>query len=439
MPADAALFAPAPPAERSLFGHPRGLTVLFLTQMWAEFSYFGLLYLLVYYMTGTLHFSQAKSSLIYGAYGAAAFFSPFVGGIVSDRWLGRTRSVVAGAILMMCGHFAMIFPQLLFPALAMVAVGNGLFVPPLAVQVGDLYADDDARKAHAFSAYYMGINLGGLLAPFVCGSLGELLGWHWGFASAGVGMLIGLGVYLGFQSALPRAPAVAHRARKGLPTPLTPSQRADVRLLVGLVAIVVLFRIGYEQSFNAVALWVQHQTERSVDLFGHRLVIPATWFQAINPLLIILLTPVLVELWGRRERRRGAANLFGRMSLGCAVASLAFLLMMAAATVYATGGGRLVGPGWVAGYFLLLTAGELMVIPVGLTLVSELAPAQAAGMAMGGWYIAKFLGSLLAGIMGAYWGVIPPILFFGLGGASVLMAAVALHVLGRVRPVIVSR
>ena len=156
--------------------------------MWAEFSFFGLQALLVYYMTKQLGFAQAKSSLIYGAYGAAAFFSPFFGGLIADRWLGRTASVIIGAAMMMLGHFAMAFEALLFPALALVALGNGLFIPPLAVQVGSLYADDDPRKAYAYSAYYMGINLGGLLAPLVCGTLGELYGWHWGFAAAGVGM-----------------------------------------------------------------------------------------------------------------------------------------------------------------------------------------------------------------------------------------------------------
>ena len=161
---------------RTLFGHPRGLTVLFLTQMWAEFSFFGLQALLVYYMTKHLGFDQAKSSLIYGIYGGAAFFSPFFGGLIADRWLGRTASVIAGGAMMMVGHFAMAFEGLLFPALALVALGNGLFIPPLATQVGSLYADDDPRKAYAYSAYYMGINLGGLLAPLVCGTLGELYG-----------------------------------------------------------------------------------------------------------------------------------------------------------------------------------------------------------------------------------------------------------------------
>src|SRR4051812_5853279 len=146
-------------SPRDLFGHPRGLTVLFLTQMWAEFSYYGLQAMLVYYMTKELGFPQAKSSLIYGAYGAAAFFSPFFGGIIADRWLGRSRSVALGGLLMMAGHFSMAFPALLIPALALVALGNGLFIPPLAVQVGALYRDNDPRQARAFSVYYMGINL----------------------------------------------------------------------------------------------------------------------------------------------------------------------------------------------------------------------------------------------------------------------------------------
>jgi len=203
-------------STRTLFGHPPGLTVLFTTQMWAEFSFFGLQAMLVYYMTKHLGFSQSKSSLIYGAYGAAAFFSPFFGGMIADQWLGRTRAVIIGCTMMMFGHFAMAFEGLLFPALALVALGNGLFLPPLAIQVGSLYVDDDPRKAYAYSAYYMGINLGGFLAPLVCGTLGELYGWHWGFAAAGVGMAIGLVIYLTNLRLLPaelkRTAVAANRA-----------------------------------------------------------------------------------------------------------------------------------------------------------------------------------------------------------------------------------
>src|SRR4051794_9375320 len=266
--------------------------------MWAEFSFFGLQALLVYYMTQHLGFSQAKSSLIYGAYGAAAFFSPFFGGIVADRWLGRTRSVVIGGLLMMCGHFAMAFEPLLFAALALVALGNGLFMPPLAVQVGGLYADDDPRQAQAFSAYYMGINLGGLLAPLVCGTLGELYGWHWGFTAAGVGMGIGLVIYCSFLKLLPpepdRSAIAAEESAKAAPV-----IRQHVAVLILMITMVVLFRVGYEQSGNVIALWVADFTDRS--LLGRT--IPATWFQSINPLLIIVGTPLLIRWWRRRKAK----------------------------------------------------------------------------------------------------------------------------------------
>ena len=419
----------APQRARTLFGHPRGLTVLFATQMWAEFSFFGLQALLVYYMTKHLGFSQSKSSVIYGAYGAAAFFSPFFGGLIADRWLGRTKAVILGGTMMMFGHFAMASEALLFPALVLVALGNGLFIPPLAIQVGSLYADDDPRKAYAYSAYYMGINLGGLLAPLVCGTLGELYGWHWGFTAAGIGMAIGLIIYCSFLRLLPREPsrgAVAAEARASV----IPIIRKNVSILLLMIAMVVLFRVGYEQSGNVIALWVADRTDRSITLLGLGLTIPATWFQSINPLLIILGTPVLIRVWKRRNANETVPHLLRRMAIGCVIASAALLVMVAATLASGPEGSR-VSSLWVLAYFVLLTLGELFVIPVGLTLVESLAPIRFASMAMGGWYIAKFLGSLLAGFMGAYWLVIPPSAFFALGAASTLVAAGCLYSMGR--------
>lgn len=393
--------------------------------MWAEFSYFGLQALLVYYMTRHLHFSQGQSSLIYGLYGAAAFFSPFFGGIIADRWLGRTRSVVLGGLLMMVGHFLMAFESLLFPALALVAIGNGLFIPPLAVQVGSLYAEDDPRRAQAFSAYYMGINLGGLLAPLICGTLGELYGWHWGFSAAGVGMAVGLAIYLGSRRLLPPEP-LASRAESAALPPMSQGDWRNLRLLLGVVLVIVLFRIGYEQSGNVIALWVANQTDRNVG----GLEVPATWFQAINPLLIILLTPLLMRYWRRHDHDGTPAALLRRMSLGCAVAALSMLVMVGAAALYASTG-RPVGSTWVVVYFLFLTVGELLTIPVGLSLLGMLSPVRIAAMLMGAWYIAKFLGSLLAGVMGAYWGTIPPTAFFAIGTLSVLAASAILLAMSR--------
>jgi POT family proton-dependent oligopeptide transporter len=415
----------AGPPARTLFGHPPGLTVLFTTQMWAEFSFFGLQAMLVYYMTKDLGFSQAKSSLIYGAYGAAAFFSPFFGGMIADRWLGRTPSVIIGCTMMMLGHFAMAFEPLLFPALVLVALGNGLFLPPLAIQVGSLYADDDPRKAYAYSAYYMGINLGGLLAPLVCGTLGELYGWHWGFAAAGVGMAVGLAIYCSFLRLLPPEPKKAQLAAEEAPA-VAPIIRQHVVTLILMVAMVVLFRIGYEQSGNVIALWVSDFTDRSLGGFT----IPATWFQSINPLLIIIGTPILIRFWRRRRAQETTPHLLRRMAIGCVIAALAMLIMVLAAIASGPGGAR-VSSLWVLAYFVLLTLGELFVIPVGLTLIESLAPVRFASMAMGAWYIAKFLGSLLAGFMGAYWQVIPASTFFSLGMGSTMLAAVCLYTMAQ--------
>ena len=414
----------------TLFGHPAGLTVLFTTQMWAEFSFFGLQAMLVYYMTKQLGFPQAKSSLIYGAYGAAAFFSPFFGGLIADRWLGRTKSVIIGAAMMMAGHFSMAFEALLFPALALVALGNGLFIPPLAIQVGSLYADDDPRKAYAYSAYYMGINLGGFLAPLVCGTLGELYGWHWGFAAAGVGMAIGLTIYCSFLKLLPPEPNRTLIAAEAQPD-AAPVIRKHVAILLLMIAMIVLFRIGYEQSGNVIALWVRDFTDRSVPLLGSGVEIPATWFQSINPLLIIVGTPLVIRFWKATKAKETTPDLLKRMAIGCIIAAAAMLTMVFAALASGPGGAR-VGSAWVFAYFFLLTLGELFVIPVGLTLVESLSPVRFASMAMGGWYIAKFLGSLLAGVMGAYWLVIPAWAFFSLGMTSTLLAALCLATMARV-------
>ena len=186
----------APLASQDWFGHPRGLTILFLTEMWDQFSFFGMRALLVYYMTKELLITQTHSSYIYGLYSSFVYFTPLIGGVISDRWLGRRRAVIIGGSIMALGHFMMAFPSLFYVALATIATGNGLFLPSLASQINQLYAPDDPRKATAYNIYYVGINLGAFLAPFVCGTVGELYGWHLGFMLAGVGMLIGMFAYL---------------------------------------------------------------------------------------------------------------------------------------------------------------------------------------------------------------------------------------------------
>jgi POT family proton-dependent oligopeptide transporter len=409
------------------FGHPPGLTVLFLTQTWAEFSYFGLQAMLVYYMTQQLALPQAQASVIYGIYGATAYFSPFFGGLVADRWLGKTRSVVIGGSMMMLGHFAMASESLLFPALALVALGNGLFIPPLAVQIGGLYQPGDARRDQAFSAYYMGINLGGFLAPLICGYLAETYGWHWGFAVAGVGMLIGLVIYVTQRRYIPAEGPIV-RARREARPPLSGTDRQALLTLLGVIAVVVLFRITYEQSGNTIALWVSERTNRALQLGASPWTIPATWFQSINPLLIITLTPFLMHYWRRRKDAGHEPNLFHRMALGCAIAGAASIVMILAALDFEAGGP--VNALWVVAYFVLLTLGELLVLPVGLSLFGRLSPVQIASTMMGAWYIAKFLGSLFAGFLGALWLKVPAQWFFSIGASATFTAAAILFLMG---------
>jgi POT family proton-dependent oligopeptide transporter len=242
-------------------------------------------------------------------------------------------------------------------------------------------------------------------------------------------MAIGLVSYCSFLRLLPPEPSRGALAREASDA-AAPIIREHVAILLLMVTMVVLFRIGYEQSGNVIALWVADFTDRSVDLLGRRWTIPATWFQSINPLLIIVGTPVLIQIWRRGSRKDSVPHLLRRMAIGCVIATAAMLVMVAAALVSGASGAR-VSSLWVFSYFVLLTLGELYVIPVGLTLVESLAPVRFASMAMGGWYIAKFLGSILAGVMGAYWLKINASAFFALGCGSTALAALCLFVMAR--------
>jgi POT family proton-dependent oligopeptide transporter len=399
------------PAATDWFGHPRGLTILFLTEMWSQFSFFGMRALLVYYMTKQLLISQAHSSYIYGLYSSFVYFTPLIGGVISDRYLGRRRSVMLGASIMALGHFMMAFEPLFYGALATIALGNGLFLPSLASQINDLYAPGDQRRATAYNIYYVGINLGAFLSPFVCGTVGELYGWHWGFALAGLGMLIGLVTYLLGSRHLPREQSTSHRA------PIVPARQAappaTYILLAAVIVIVVIFRAAYEQSGNTLALWADTGVDRKVGSFA----IPMTWFQSLNPLMIFLFTPLIVAYWSRRARLNREPGSVSKMATGALIVGASYLLLAAVAALGAPSSWL-----WVVVFFLVYTVGELFILPVGLGLFGRLAPAQLAATAIAAWFVASFFGNLLAGAVGAFWSTMTPTSFFaavgGLGALS---------------------
>jgi len=384
------------------FGQPRGLTILFLTEMWEKFSFFGMRALQVYYMTKQLHFGQARASLIYGLYGAGVYLTPIVGGIVSDRWLGRRRGVIAGGLMMALGHFMMASEALFFPAMVVIALGNGLFLPNLPSQVGALYAEHDPRRAGAYNLYYMGVNLGAFLAPLVCGTLGEVYGWHYGFGAAGVGMCLGLLVYVAGARTLPPdtrpAPVAASAAAE-------PGGRLGLLVAAGLA--VVLFRSAYEQTGNTLAVWIDEAVDRH--LFGA--LVPATWIQSFNPMFVFLFTPVLVGAWTRREARGHEARALRRMALGALGAALSYLFLAGVIRADALAG-RSTGLWPVLLFFAVFTLAELYILPVGLGLFARLAPPRFRATTIAAWFLAAFAGNLLAGILGTAWTSMRPDVFF---------------------------
>jgi len=429
-----------------LFGHPKGLTFLFTTEMWERFSYYGMRSLLILYMTkyvllpghagNVLGLAGVKSALevifgplgtqplaseLYGFYTALVYLTPIFGGLLADRVLGQRRTVIVGAILMAIGHFMMAVEQLLLFALIALILGNGAFKPNISTQVGGLYPPGDRRRDRAYSIFYVGINIGAFLAPLVCGTLGEEAGWHYGFAAAGVGMLIGLSIYL---CASPLLPPDEFSDR--LPSPEPALDRGEWRAIVAILLLfipVALFWATYEQGGNTIVLWADANTDRTIGVLGLRAEIPTTWFLAFNPFMIFAFTPFVVALWTRQAARGSEPATVSKMALGCFGVAVSYLIMAAASWQ--------AGPGkaswlWLFAYFVIITIGELYLSPVGLSFVTKIAPARFLSMMMGVWLATSFIGGFLAGYIGSFWSRMEKPEFFLMIAAIAAVAGAAI-------------
>ncbi|MGH6770815.1 MAG: peptide MFS transporter [Xanthobacteraceae bacterium] len=428
---------PVQPRAGDIVGHPRGLAFLFTTEMWERFSYYGMRALLVLYMVKYLLLPenaenvlglaalrsgfesvfgplgvQALSSHIYGLYTGLVYLTPFFGGIIADRWLGQHRTIIIGASLMAAGHFMMAFEPLFLLALTALILGNGCFKPNMTAQVGGLYPPGDPRRDRAYSIFYVGINLGAFLAPLVCGTLGEVLGWHYGFAAAGVGMVIGLAIYLYAigSDALPPDEFTRARDAGEVKVPLTGAEWRAILALLLLFLPNTLFWATYEQQGNTIALWADTYTNRHIDLIVWRGEIPVTWFQAFNPFMIFAFTPFVIALWARQARRGAEPSNVTKMSLGCFGVALANLIMVGAA--WQAGGAPDASWLWLLTYFAVITIGELYLSPIGLSLVSKVAPARMISMMMGVWLGTSFVGNLIGGWLGSFWSIMDKVEFF---------------------------
>ena len=440
------------PAKKAndLFGHPRGLTFLFGTEMWERFSYYGMRALLVLYMVkylllperantviglATLRSGlewifgplgvQPFSSHIYGLYTSLVYLTPIFGGLLADRLLGQHRTILLGSVLMAIGHFMMAFEPLFLFALTVLILGSGAFKPNLSAQLGGLYAPGDHRRDIAYSIFYMGTNLGAFLAPLVCGTLGEELGWHYGFTIAGVGMTAALVIYLFALRILPpdelavaRAAGIEHR-------PLDHDEWRSVFALLALIVPTIFFWATYEQMGNTIALWAEDYTDRHIDLVVWRGEIPTTWFQAFNPLMIVAFTPCIVALWAWQDRRGREPSTVVKMALGCFGVTLANLIMVGAA--WQAAGAPDASWLWLLGYFVIITVGELYLSPIGLSLVTKVSPARIVSMMMGIWLASSFAGNFIAGWLGSFWSSMDKMMFFlMIAGIAMVAGAVIL-------------
>ena len=453
-------------------GHPRGLTTLFLTEFWERFSYYGMRAILFLFMVastelGGLGFDTEKAAWIYGLYTGSVYLTAIPGGFVADRLLGLRRAVLVGGILIATGHYTLAFHGLstFYAGLILIVLGTGLLKPNISSMVGQLYAQDDDRRDAGFSIFYMGINLGAFVSPFLCGYLGQRIGWHWGFGAAGVGMTLGLlqyvlgGKRLGTVGFLREPPKEAGKlwllvavAVALLGTALILSGQYRDYLIVGSAAVLfawlllkgaensierkriaaiallfifaTLFWAGFEQAGSSLTLFADRITHDQ--FFGH----PSSWFQSVEPFFVITLAPVFAWLWVRLGSRQPSSP--GKFAIALSLLSVSFFLVALASMLFEQQQVN-VSPWWLVGVYFLHALGELSLSPVGLSMVTKLAPARILGFIMGIWFLTNALGNFLAGSVAGYFDRLPLPQLFGAVGLVSLAATIVLALL--VKPI----
>jgi POT family proton-dependent oligopeptide transporter len=448
---DVALPRPSILDDRALLGHPRGLGLLFVTEMWERFSYYGMRAILVLYLVNGLRWDTARAAGLYGTYTMLVYLTPVVGGYLADRLMGTRHALILGGAVIAAGHFALAFPgmTMFYVGLALIIVGTGLFKPNASTMCGQLYRQGDARRDSGFTIFYMGVNAGAFLGPLVCGYLAqsERFGWHWGFAAAGVGMVLGLAAYLWGRDRY--LPGIGLRPSQAAPGRVAEAPHGDRRLLLdgaggavagavvasllggatllglamgmtvgAVIAMTVLGSRGEERrcvvalfvvSFFVIFFWAAYeQAGSSMNLFADRhtnldlagLHLPSSWFQSLNPALILLGAPVFAGLWGALGRRGWEPSTALKMVLGLSLLGVGFIFLAAGGR--RADAGVLVSPLWLTAAYLFHTLGELCLSPVGLSYVTKVAPARFAALLMGAYFLANAAANKIAGALAAY-------------------------------------
>ncbi len=420
----------------TFLGHPKGLYLLFVTEMWERFSYYGMRALLVLYAAAATHaanpglgWSDPQALKLYAWYTGFVYLTPLFGGWLADNYLGQRKSVIIGGLVMAVGQFALAAPLgalgmsaafslpalgIAFPetpasfyaGLLLLVIGNGFFKPNISTMVGDLYRQGDARRDGAFIIFYMGINTGAFLAPLVCSTLGEdpAYGWRMGFLAAGIGMLLSVVIQLAFAQRyigdVGREPGAQRSLRMagGTRQPLTPVERDRLRVIFVIFTFVVIFWATFEQAGGLMNLFADKYARREIGSF----LVPTGWFQSLNPLFIVLLGIPFSMLWNGLGAKGKNPPTPVKMYLGLAQVALGFVCLVLAVFEMQTSPDMKSSMSWLVLAYFFHTTGELCISPVGLSMVTKLAPLRLGSLMMGVWFLVNFVGNTLAGYIGAF-------------------------------------
>lgn len=440
-------------------GHPKGLYLLFFTEMWERFSYYGMRAIFVLFMTKMLLMTNQDASNIYGSYTGLVYLTPLLGGYLSDRYLGNRRSIVIGGVLMAIGQFLMFLAAssqggagitMMWAGLTFLIIGNGFFKPNISTMVGQLYPKGDSRVDGAFTIFYMGINLGAFFSPLICGSLAEKVDFKWGFLAACIGMVIGLITFLAFKSKL-----LVDGEKKGIGLPIKALDAKGIGMIIGSIALIFFFLnfkqlfksdidiIGYliygamivipvailtdksitseersrilvifilaffviffwsafEQAGASLTIFAEQQTNRNIASWE----MPASWFQSVNPLAIIVLAPIFSIIWSMLSKRKLEPASPRKMAYGLLLLCLGYIVI--AFGVHGVDSTVKISMWWLMALYLLHTMGELCLSPIGLSMVSKLSPLRFSSLLMGTWFLANAAANKLAGTLSS---LIPP-------------------------------
>jgi proton-dependent oligopeptide transporter, POT family len=421
--------------DTGFFGHPRGLSTLFFTEMWERFSYYGMRAFLILYMAapvsaGGLGFADSDAASIYGTYTGSVWGAAIVGGFIADRFLGQYRSVLIGGILIALGHLTLALRALTFfyTGLGLIVIGTGLLKPNVSTLVGSLYSEDDPRRDAGFSIFYMGINVGGFLGVIVAGYLAQRVDWHIGFAAASVGMTLGLVQYVIFgrtrllpasERAQARNKAAAAAKREGARTAFTVQDWRRIAALLIFCVVATVFWAGYEQAGSTMNLFADRYTRLNIGSFE----IPSSWLQNVQSAFVIILAPVFAWIWIRLGRHNPSVPT--KIALGVMFMGIGYLVMAPAGVYAQSAPGVRVSPLWLVLFYFLSELGELCLYPVGLSAVTKLSPPRIVGVMMGVWFLSIAFGNKLAGYAAGFFSSMPlQQLFINVAVALLITAAV---------------